>query len=806
MAALLALFLFLSAAISAAALEGYSLIKLSSYLTPTSNSWVSHSGTFAFGFHNTEDGYIVCIFCAGFKERTVVWTANRENPIVPDNVVLLLTEDGLVLQRSDSHDIISRIDNSSQPIAGAEMHDNGNFVLYNSNHSVIWQSFDHPTDSLLPGQRLPPGGMLLSRASETDIKTGIFRLRMQYDANLVLYYVYGLDTAIDAYYSTNTYGHGNVTLNLENDGHLYLFDGFSVVLNLTTQGNHIIGTIYLARLDWDGILRLYSRSLQQEDSWKSIWSVTEDKCLPKGLCGINSYCTYKDEDADCRCLPGFGFAHEGEWSAGCTTNFRVDCRDTYLSRKYEMTSVRNVTWEDNYYSASRGLTEERCKQGCLDDCNCIVAFFKDGECRKQKLPLSYGKFSVNATDMAFVRKHFRGFTVAIFLTGSTGQRKGLTDLQKYVISGVLLGILGLLILSVTIYYTRRQRGWCNQGLDKFVLKHGSLAPKRYSYNEIKKITKSFSEKLGQGGYGVVYKGKLPDGQLVAVKVLKKTHDNAEEFVNEVASISRTSHVNIVNLLGFCYERNKKALVYEFMPNKSLDKFIYKSKSADPNCSLGWKKMYDIAVGVARGLEYLHRGCNTRIIHFDIKPQNILLDEDFCPKISDFGLAKLCMKKQSIISMLGTRGTIGYIAPEVFSRNFGVVSHKSDVYSYGIMLLRMAETRTTVETKSSQSSEHYFLEEIYEHVLVQNEKIHDLMTKEEEEVIRKMLMVGFWCTQTAPLDRPSMNSVVDMLQGNLQSIQVPPMPFLLSSPKPHFSCSLPLIVETHSSSYGLISHY
>ncbi|XP_047939834.1 G-type lectin S-receptor-like serine/threonine-protein kinase LECRK2 [Salvia hispanica] len=812
MAAFAALFLFLSAPISAEppSFQRIKSISLLSSLTPADNTaWFSASNTFAFGFHETEDGYAVCIFFGSIRERTVVWTANTEkNPVVPVDVVLVLTGDGLVLQKSDTNDILSRIDNSSQPIAWAAMLDNGNFVLYNANSSVIWQTFDYPTDSLLPGQRLPRGGMLLSRAAKTDFRTGIFRLWMQYDANLVLYYMYGLDTPIDAYFSFETWGLGNnVSLNLENDGRLCLYNGSVWRKSLTAGGNPVTGVIYLVRLDSDGILRVYNRSLEKEDSWKSIWSVTEDKCLPKGLCGINSYCTNTDGGAECRCLPGFDIARKGEWSAGCTSDFKVDCRDTNQSRSYEMRSVANVTWEDNYYSASRGMAEESCKEGCLQDCNCIVALFRDGECRKQKLPLSYGRFSPNATDMAFVRVN----TLTHIYPGLTGHRQRLTDVQKRALLGVSLGLLGLLISGI-FYYVRRQRGWCNLGkenkqrIDKFVLNHGYLAPKRYSYNEIKKITKSFTEKLGQGGYGVVYKGKLPEGQLVAVKVLKKTHDNAEEFVNEVASISRTSHVNIVNLLGFCYERNNKALVYEFMPNKSLDKFIHKSRSVDPNCSLGWRKMYEIAVGVAQGLEYLHRGCNTRIVHFDIKPQNILLDEDFCPKISDFGLAKLCVKKQSIISMLGTRGTIGYIAPEVFSRNFGVVSHKSDVYSYGIMLLRMAETGTNVENKSSQSSEHYFLEEIYEHVVMQNEKIHALMTEEEEEVVRKMLMVGFWCTQTAPLDRPSMNKVVDMLQGNLQSIQIPPMPFLLSSPKPQLSCSLPVIVETYATPYGLINHY
>jgi interleukin-1 receptor-associated kinase 1 len=153
----------------------------------------------------------------------------------------------------------------------------------------------------------------------------------------------------------------------------------------------------------------------------------------------------------------------------------------------------------------------------------------------------------------------------------------------------------------------------------------SLTPKRYTYSEIKKMTNSFVDKLGQGGFGGVYKGELPDGRPVAVKVLKNSKGDGEEFVNEVVSISRTSHVNIVTLFGFCFERTKRALIYEYMPNGSLDKFIYRQTSLHGNHNLQWEKLYEIAVGIGRGLEYLHRGCNTRIVHFDIKPHNILLD-------------------------------------------------------------------------------------------------------------------------------------------------------------------------------------
>jgi len=180
-------------------------------------------------------------------------------------------------------------------------------------------------------------------------------------------------------------------------------------------------------------------------------------------------------------------------------------------------------------------------------------------------------------------------------------------------------------------------------MEEIIRRYQSLTPKRYSHSDLKKITRGFKEKLGEGGYGTVFKGTLPDGHMVAVKLLKGSKGNGEEFLNEVTSIGRTSHVNIVSLFGFCLQGSKRALVYEYMANGSLEKYIY---SESLKSALGWENLRKIAIGIARGLEYLHQGCSTRIIHFDIKPHNILLDEDFCPKIVDFGLAKLCHVKDS----------------------------------------------------------------------------------------------------------------------------------------------------------------
>ncbi|PWA60629.1 Concanavalin A-like lectin/glucanase, subgroup [Artemisia annua] len=286
------------------------------------------------------------------------------------------------------------------------------------------------------------------------------------------------------------------------------------------------------------------------------------------------------------------------------------------------------------------------------------------------------------------------------------------------------------------------------------------------------MTNSFHEKLGQGGYGSVYKGNLPGGQLVAVKLLSEATGDGNDFINEVASISRTSHVNIVTLLGFCIEGKKRALMYEFMPNGSLDKFLRSDSSP-----LDWNTLFLIAKGIARGLEYLHRGCNTRIVHFDIKPHNVLLDEEFVPKISDFGLAKLCKRKESIVSVTGARGTAGYMAPEVFFRSFGGASHKSDVYSYGMMVLEMTGARKNKNTNLTSASEAYFPEWIYKQVEAGDSLgVDGVTTEEEKELAWKLVTVSLWCIQSDPSERPSISKVVEMLEGNSQSLQVPPKRF------------------------------
>ncbi|CAJ2651511.1 unnamed protein product [Trifolium pratense] len=382
------------------------------------------------------------------------------------------------------------------------------------------------------------------------------------------------------------------------------------------------------------------------------------------------------------------------------------------------------------------------------------------------------------------------------LLGQTGGSSK-TNLRLVIwIAGTLMFTAGFIIFIVLIIYKRKRyhilvkrlvfkktKNYIDHNVEDFIQSYNLSVPiKQYRYSEVKRMTNSFRDKLGQGGYGVVYKASLLDGRQVAVKVINESKGNGEEFINEVASISRTSHVNIVSLLGFCYE-NKRALIYEFMSNGSLDKFILKRGFPNTICSLDWNTMYQIAIGIARGLEYLHQGCISRILHLDIKPQNILLDENFCPKISDFGLAKICQRNDSVVSILGTRGTIGYIAPEVFSRTYGGVSHKSDVYSYGMLILEMIGGKKNYDTRGSCTSEMYFPDWIYKDLEQGNNNLENCLasSNEENDMVRKITMVSLWCIQINPLDRPSMSKVIEMLQGPLQSVSYPPK-FFLHSPE------------------------
>ncbi|KAF7815621.1 rust resistance kinase Lr10-like isoform X2 [Senna tora] len=339
---------------------------------------------------------------------------------------------------------------------------------------------------------------------------------------------------------------------------------------------------------------------------------------------------------------------------------------------------------------------------------------------------------------------------------------------------VFFGVL--LSASLLIFKWRRRHLSVYQNIEQFLQgNYNDLMPIRYSYKEIKNMTRGFKDKLGEGGFGTVYKGKLRSGHYVAIKMLGKSKANGQEFTSEVATIGRIHHFNVVRLVGFCVEGSRRALVYEFMSNGSLDKFIFSKEGSVP---LSYEKVHEICLGVARGIVYLHHGCDMQILHFDIKPHNILLDDDFVPKVADFGLARLYPVDDSVVTLTAARGTIGYMAPELFYKNVGGVSYKSDVYSFGMLLMEMTSMRRNLNPQAERSSQLYFPLWVYDQFNEEKDiEAMEELTQEEKDLAKKMFIIALWCIQLKPSDRPSMKRVVEMLEGEVEDIEMPPKPLL-----------------------------
>ncbi|WVY89564.1 hypothetical protein V8G54_035078 [Vigna mungo] len=340
-----------------------------------------------------------------------------------------------------------------------------------------------------------------------------------------------------------------------------------------------------------------------------------------------------------------------------------------------------------------------------------------------------------------------------------------TSTVIYIAVGGVVGLMLLLLLVKALFYAYDyyvKRGEDQTRIEKFLEDYRAMKPTRFTYADIKRITNGFSESLGEGSHGAVFKGMLSREILVAVKILKDTVGDGKDFINEVRAIGKIHHVHIVRLLGFCADEFHRALVYDLFPNGSLQRFLAPADNKD--VFLGWEKLQQIALGVGRGIEYLHLGCDHRILHFDINPHNVLLDNLFVPKITDFALAKLCPKNQSTVSMTAARGTLGYIAPEVFSRNFGNVSYKSDIYSYGMLLLEMVGGRKNTNVSVEDSFQVLYPEWI--HNLLEGTDVQISLEDEgDAKIAKKLAIVGLWCIQWNPADRPSMKTVVQMLEGD-----------------------------------------
>ncbi|KAF7809419.1 G-type lectin S-receptor-like serine/threonine-protein kinase LECRK3 [Senna tora] len=770
------------------------IIKLGSRLSPKANStsWFSASGLFAFGFYQQGNGFAIGIWLIGKPDNTIVWTANRDMPPLSSDSILELNKTGLLLHSENGNQEL--VTDFSDLAASASMLDSGNFVLYGNNSDVLWQSFDYPTDTILGNQSL--FYELVSGMSKSDHSSGHFTLNMQNDGNLVAYPVNSSKWPQDAYWASETSDVNNCHVKF----HLLLnktvpllciknssnSDTVRCLNDAPSLNNKNNNSIYRAFLDSDGFFRLYAHVQDNEgkQNISELWSVPDNECSVNGFCGINSYCTFNDNQPYCNCLPGTDFIDSSKTTFGCKRNFsEAECGDGKGNAAlYSMSRMENMAWGDCSYVMEE-MSNEDCRASCLEDCNCGAALYdyENGECGKQGLPLRYLRRLTSKSSTLFLKVGMRSLKSWNDTTiPEPDQPPPIKTTSNKAILHIIIAILGFAFLLCSIiaisahllHKIKLLRYKRLLEIGDLGLNEGIITLRVFSYSELKKATNGFKEELGKGSFGAVYKGTLNKGRrLIAVKRLEKLVEEGErEFLAEMRSIGKAHHRNLVRLLGYCAEGSKRLLVYEYMSNGSLGKLIF-SDTTRPD----WDERRRIALDVARGILYLHEECEAPIIHCDIKPQNILMDEWCTAKISDFGLAKLLTPDQTR-TFTGVRGTRGYLAPE-WQKNIPI-SVKADVFSYGIVMLEILFCRRNLEVHVSEPEQIVLSNWVYK--CFHARELNKLAPGDQVDkmLLENMIKVALWCIQDEPFLRPTMKSVVLMLEG-VTDVSIPPCPSSIS---------------------------
>ncbi|XP_024515630.1 G-type lectin S-receptor-like serine/threonine-protein kinase SD2-5 [Selaginella moellendorffii] len=718
----------------------------------------------------------------------LIWEANREDP-VGFNASLTLGADGnLVLRDADGRFVWST-DTANKGATHAEILKTGNFVV-RSNNTILWQSFDHPSDTLMVSQIFEPGMKLQSRTTLSNSSLGVYSLVME-PGGLVLYSNFSGSQEpywVKSYYGQDTLSGALRTCDslvaavLEGDGPRLFLDlktNGSAAANLKSQtlcslnateplqlkNSNTWQNQSLIRLEPDGNLRAYT--LGSMYLWEDPYQLFDDvdscwlpqKCQPFGICSNGACVGCLNPDRT-----------EAAWSNTCTAPRVDNCTDV---QSLDFLPVPGAEYFSSRYLNSSVTSFEDCRSGCLQNCSCSAFFYwnESSSC--------FMTNNVNTLQTVSNQSHVAYIKATKVEQGSGTPQPGVTGLSAGAIAGTVVGGLFLMLVCIlaVIFFIkkRRQIQAVEYDSDTFLESIENLRPIRFTLSDLERITDNFSKVLGTGGFGGVYEGVLPDGRKVAVKKLESTGQGKKEFYAEVAVLGTIHHWNLVKLLGFCSEGLNRLLVYEHMENGSLDKWIYQDFLEER--VLNWEQRMEIMLGMARGLAYLHEECVEKIIHLDIKPQNILLNEDLVAKVADFGLSRLMSRDQSYV-MTTMRGTPGYLAPEWLLE--AAITEKSDVYSFGVVLLEVISGRRNFSRLSE--GEKFYLP-AYALELVTQEKEMELVDtrlkgKCDEAIVRAVIRIAFQCLQENGNSRPSMGKVVQMLEGSspVEDIPLDGLPF------------------------------
>ncbi|CAH8257069.1 unnamed protein product [Arabidopsis lyrata] len=699
------LILFLAFSVSANTFSATESLTISSNKTI-----ISPSQIFELGFFNpaSSSRWYLGIWYKIIPIRTYVWVANRDNPLSNSNGTLKISENNLVIfDQSDRPVWSTNITGGDvrSPVV-AELLDNGNFLLRDSNNRLLWQSFDFPTDTLLQEMKLGwdhKNGfnrILRSWKNTEDPSSGDFSTK--------------LETSTKSRYASKEEVTYSYRINKPN---IYS------ILNLNSAG-------FLQRLTW----------MEAAQSWKQLWYTPKDLCDNYKVCGNYGYCD-SNTIRNCNCIKGFKPMNEQEWdlrdgSAGCMRKTRLSCdgRDGFARLKRMKLPDTTATIVDRDIGLK--VWDKRIKNEKMIGSSIGMSIL---------LLISFIIFHF------WKRKQKRSIAIQ---TPIVDQVRSQDSLMNEV------------VVSSRSYQSEENK---TEYLDLPLIEWEALAM----------ATNNFSKDnmLGQGGFGIVYKGMLLDGKEIAVKRLSKmSSQGTDEFMNEVRLIAKLQHINLVRLLGCCVDKGEKMLIYEFLENLSLDSHLF-DKTRRSN--LNWQKRFDIINGIARGLLYLHQDSRCRIIHRDLKASNVLLDKNMTPKISDFGMARIFGREETEANTRRVVGTYGYMSPEYAMD--GIYSMKSDVFSFGVLLLEIISGKRNKGFYNSNRDLN-LLGFVWRHwkegkglEIVDPINIDSSPSTLRTHEILRCIQIGLLCVQERAEDRPVMSSVMVLLGSETTAITQPKRP-------------------------------
>nr|GEX33988.1 G-type lectin S-receptor-like serine/threonine-protein kinase At4g27290 [Tanacetum cinerariifolium] len=667
--------------------------------------------------------------------------------VSPGNLVLV--------NNISATDVIWSSNTTSSGNTVVNLDDNGNLVMTDGNYNkILWQSFDYPTDTLLPamkfGKLTGKDWHLSSWKSSQDPAPGEFTwsadtrgypqhvLRQGAEVKFRAGPWNGKGFSGDPQFSSNTIFTYNMFINETEVAYSYNLVNKSVISRLTLK---VSG--HLERSVW----------VEDGKRWQVIIDLPKDTCDTYNTCGAYGICS-TEKSQTCSCLDETKFVprnqkswETADWSGGCVRRTPLDCKNASDGFVKYSINVKLPDTQTSWYNMTMSLTE--CEKICQKNCTCMAYANTDIRGNGSGCLLWFN----DLIDIRIYSERMGGqdFYVRMasseLVAQSVFRKEGGTNI-KVILIGVIPGVLmiGLgVLLNVGESHTAE-----------------SMELPLFSFSTVAKATAIFSpdNKLGEGGFGAVYKGMLEEGQQIAVKRLSQTSSQGiDEFKNEVICISKLQHRNLVKLLGCSIEGDEKLLIYEYMPNRGLDSFIFDNMQST---LLDWTKRFNIIKGIARGLLYLHHDSRLRIIHRDLKASNILLDINMNPKISDFGIARSFGENETQGNTERVVGTYGYMSPE-YALN-GHFSTKSDVYSFGVLVLEIV---TGKRNRGFVNSEHDDSLIGYAWRMHSEGRSMELIDKtlaessNPSEVLRS-IEVGLLCVQQSPEDRPDMSSVVLVL--------------------------------------------